>query len=795
MESGSLGLAPGLRSGPRAGSQGPERNASMIQRTFACMLLAGALLPPPGAAQTGLFGQDEPVAVPAAPTADVYAPPRPFVIGRDNLGFANFHGAIRVAGAAGNCYSMAETAKLFYDLAEYRPQAEIGDGRGFHPGEVAVALWSPAYPSVRFPVRGYGTLAETSAVPPDLELEGWVEGQVRERAGLPPRADAGTPAAEAPANGEALIGLYRLITTFHYLHYVQYQASSLVARVAEHALSVPDGVRRTTRSAIEELKHRLPLGDLGLLLIFNADPAVTFGHVVLAYRLEEGETHADIYIYDSNQQFGANRHESVLRVERSTGRFRLLRKDPETGILSPDAMYDGESWFSAAETCSLSLLPDRRLDAEVRRTLAAKLGKLEETAAYAVATGDLVRDLTQVDPSTSPLQRDLLRFVRSVQAIRARSGAPAGPTLPEDASTEDLTRWLEAHLEPGLSQALPWFVPHGIGLSGTRIVPSRNDPNRIRIETTVTLAAGAEPTAVLEALRSSAWLAGEELVAHVVEALGKAFRGAGITAWLAIEVTKGPSPSSRLGKFAPLPELVASRTVVGKLGPSDEDPPAAAHRIEIAESFVRRTFEAAMRAQGVVGVRHTFPLEVDVAGTKVGTDLVVQLDKLFPHFGYLAAWLEGAISGEVAGVRFSTPYNDYVEVMLEPTRRRNVFEVSGRAKFYLEVHGAVGWLVDVAASVIEPVFDTLFCAFAGRVEDFLQEQLETWISLVPGTRIAFHSVELETIDEGTKLSAKLVPFEVDLAATVRRIFGVDPPVVLTQVALEDDRVVLAFDAR
>jgi hypothetical protein len=425
-----------------------------------------SLLCASGAAAQGLFGLGDALGTPEArapepalmtPGPRTYEPTRPFVIGRDNLGFENLSGAISISGMSGNCYTLAAVSKLFHEAAEFRPQHLVNPA--IAPEHLDTTLRSRAYPNPSFPVRGFPNLYEMTTAPDGVDAERWMEGWARYHAGLEPAPPAGPDAL----NTDAMVEVYQMISTIHYMHYVQFQAGDLLGSAVRQATqggaAVPEVMARTVR----EVKAELAADRLPLICIFNPRPEVFFGHVVLGYKLVEvpAEGYVDIYVYDSNAQYAGSRRlpevdtdESILRVHED-GRLELKARKADGDVVDL-GMYDDDEWFTDADATVLLVLDDLESDDSLRERLADKLAGARENTGYVLATGDLLERLTTISPEDSPLSQDVAAFVRAAAAV---SG---GPTLPEGAGVTELNAFLEEHADQALRTVFPLALPDGV---------------------------------------------------------------------------------------------------------------------------------------------------------------------------------------------------------------------------------------------------------------------------------------------------------------------------------------------
>lgn len=732
-----------------------------------------------------------------------YAPPRPFVIGRDNLGFANLYGAVQIQGAAGNCYTMAAVAKLFYEAARYGAPVPAGATLGFEFGEVAAALRDPSYPGAGFPVRGSASLHELSLprAGAAADPEAWMEAQSRYQTGL----QAAPAPGEVPPNGASLVKLYQLVTTIHYLHYMQYQGQNFVTAVMRRQLQGDRAAPQVTREALGRMKRMLPRGDLPLLTIFNPRPGVTFGHVVLATRLvdvEAGEgapAHTDVYVYDSNAQYGDHDYQSVLRVKED-GTFELLRE--REGTFEHDARYDGADWFNEPANCQLLVLDDLNRDPALRRVLAEKVENAAEAAAYTQLSGDLLRDLTTRSPSDSPLRADLTRFLLAAQRSNARLGTrPTWRTrdLTEAPSVEELNAYLDDYADRTIRELFPHALPEGLALSGTRLRLDPTDANHAWLWVTITLEPAAPIQRILDAVRESLLLGSDPRLAATIEGLGTAFQGQRVVASLRLSLRKGPAPEgvrAKLGPYAPVPTLDGSHVVVGDIQPGTYDPEVSDHRIEVSESLLRSALVRVLRAQGAFATINAGTYQVGWA-THNASDFTLQGAGLDCQRGTLV--VTGSFGGFLA---FNPFWNDYgsayqsrdplaARLSITKGRGRNVFRFAGSAATTVSFRDPVtGLLVDHVTAAANQSLGASLAQLQAGAGNLVTTQLGRWASFANGTSIGFGTPTLSSSNGDLSVAIPVNGFDLDVGATLTTLFGQRAPMEVKDLRILADRIVV-----
>lgn len=766
------------------------RPSSSTLRTLAC----GLLLAAPGLANDlggWLLGQgpvgrtvDGPSQENASFPARVIEPADPFVIGRDNLGFANLSGAITIRGMSGNCYTMATVARMFHQAARYRPDERVSPT--FTLEDVAGSLRSSSYPGAGFDVRGFPDLFSMSTAPAGVSDEAWMETWARDQAGLAP-APADTPTA---LNQGAMTSLYQLVSTIHYMHYVQFQAQHLLGAAVSRETRGGASVPAVTGRAVQRVKDDLAANRLSLLCIFNPRPSVFFGHVVLAYKVVEhpGAGYTDVFVYDSNVQYSGSRwqqeadgDESFLRVF-DDGRLELWQQ-AVSGAERQLSIYSGDDWFEDRDATVLVVLDDLEADDGLRGRLADKVDGAVENAGYLLAVGDLLNSLTRESPQESSLFENLRAFVHQISRM-------GGPVLAEDASVEDLNAFLAAHGDAAVRAVFPMALPEGVELEGFSLV--FDGEGQARLETTLVVRRAGALDALVDAVRASA-LVGDADLARLVDAARQSFDGQVLRLSTAVELTKGAG-SARLGAYGPRARLVGSHLVVGDLTPS---PPATGseHTVEVSEEVANRFVRDRLAEVNVIGRRLEYEYEV-LGGDR---EAYLQVDDVFAD-SREEAW----VLPERLGVR--ARYHGFAGVMsrrrgvsiesdetvnlwlrMQPTDQRNHLRVEGWIAGSHDVDAGVPG-VGLLDGVIRRLFAQALRDLEGQLDSMLEGALAPYLELVgEGPRI--RNLEVDTDSVG----ADVEPFVVNVEESLARCLGFDAeavPVAITGVQFRDDRVVV-----
>lgn len=755
-------------------------------RPLALLVLVLALAAP---ARADLFGQAPPEDAAATSGPRVYQPRAPFVIGRDNLAFVNPAGAVTVKTMAGNCYTMALVTKMFHRLARYDAAAAPP---GFDP-DALVAAARAGYGRGAFAVRGYPDLHALTTVPgmSPGRVTRWMEEEARARRGLAPAAPR-----ERPAQADALVHLYEAISTIHYLHYLQHSAGTFLRRALDSyaRASAPGEI---TRAAIARLKEDLPRGELGLFLLFN--PAVQFGHVVLAYKVEAHPDHDDVYLYDNNTQVAGFDDETVARVDRETGAMAMFLKDAASGELRPDPSWAQSSWWDPARQFA-TLLPDPNHAPGLRAELADKLAHAPSIAGTLHAVGDGLKAVTRRPPGTGPgestLARDVTEMIVALQAVHGTDFVDR--ELAPDADVVALNAYLGATSDRIFEEIFPYTLPRDVDIEGTHIRFDARDPNRGWIDLTLRVEKGAALDEVVASLRKSALFAGEPACARLIQGVGEAFEGEALTAHLRLRITKqvAPPPMDRIGTYAPVPFLEASHVVVGSLEHTLRLGRDADHRVELAEGVAAGLAAAALRSRDLLGKTFSFDYRVDIpltGGSRTGSVTLRGVTPSF-HDGWMKVSTSLAgfapVMTETRGVSFASR-DLALWLRFHPTEDEDVFRLSGELSGAHGIRLGLGkWIDGWVLKGCGALLGRFFPRFSGALDTLLRSLLARWGS-VPAGGVRLGTPTLTA----SALRAPLARLEVDFAGTVRKLFGQDALVKIRDVRFEEGRMVLLLDYR
>jgi hypothetical protein len=720
-----------------------------------------------------------------------------FRMGRDNLAFPNLSGAVSLGGMAGNCYAMAVTAKLFFERAAYRRD---GQPAGFRLEDLAAARASGS----GFTVNGYDSLHALSDAPDFGEREVFDQ-LARER--------DPDPARRPPPLGGArqqVARLMQVVSTIHYLHYMQFQAGKFLEAVLRQKLSGTGQVQEVTRREIDSLAAHLDGGRTGLLLLLETTEV--YGHVVLATRLTRTAGADFVEVYDSNVQHGTETRPSVLKIGRDgkvAGYFRRVAG----GALVPHAIYDNDAWFAKADSLAVILLPDASLEDEEGRALAQKIGSADVETAYIMAGGHLLKALTESSPAQSTLQDDVLGFVREVQAVQSSLGRDVVERLGADAPVEALNRVLAARSDLAIRAAFPHALPPGISLTGTHVRLDPRDANRATVTSTITVAEDGPVDQLAQVVQQGASLAQYARLASWVAAVRGTVGPTRIRAEIEVELTKAELPAGGRTRYGLIPYLARSHVVIGDLLPSARMP--AQHQLEISEKALQGALDTALTKLGVID--HEWKFEYVLVGERrspgwFGRPIVlvpevrrggtVRLRKVAVDCA--AATIDAALGL----VKLDVDTHAFAEV--NPFKAGLGVNVTARpAQAWLTMqrdsaapdgHWTVRSGVDARLVVDDGLHNLLawallqladkgFRFFAGRLNQTIRSRLASYAELV-------RPFELKDLDVDTRrLRAQLTEGVVDLRLLGRRLFSVEAPVTLTSASARDDRLVLGCDYR
>ncbi|MBI3890119.1 MAG: hypothetical protein HY303_01165 [Candidatus Wallbacteria bacterium] len=561
-----------------------------------------------------------------------------FQLGRDNLAFVNPSGVMRLGNMAGNCYTMAFVAKLFFEDAEYLPGPSEPSRDGVRMSELASHLAGGR--RGKFTVRGYESLFDlTSDRDPShpKDLESRLHEAIRAANGL-----AVPPASTPPGHLKSLTEISQFITSVHYFFYVQRTGHSFLRSVLVEKLAGDKGPAAVTREQAESLKAELRAGKTALFCLWNN--SIFFGHVVLAYGCVE-TADADFFIcYDNNEQHGAERRPCVIRVGKQNHSIRKF-------IRSDDGTLSG----GTGEACEAVLhLPDLTIKPENLADLERIVRHADQQTAYLMAGRELVESLSERSPETSSLFNDVRQLVLNVQAIQqalALDGIRPEDRIGPDASLEQVNALLARYADVGARAAAPHGLPPGVSVSNVRL--AFRDERTANVAATIRVAAGTTGRQALEALRDGAALAD----ASVARWLAAARDTAGeepIRADVRFDLTKGSGERSVFGAlkasgtpFGPVAVLRRAHLVVGDIEPSAETGGMVV--VEVSERVCDRALNSVLSRAEIVGPWHRIDADTEFrlngASLKLDEGLRVTLD----------AGLFRAVTSATSGLSFHAP--------------------------------------------------------------------------------------------------------------------------------------------
>lgn len=747
----------------------------------------------------------------------VIAPARPFRIGVDNFAFRNLSGAIRVQSMAGNCYTMAYLSRLFHRAGDFRP--DEASPLGVDVEELARSLESGDPSSRPFPVRGFSGLYQlSSSVGGGGSAESWMAKAARFQAGLNPEPPVGWEDPRARA-GQAL---YRFLTTTHYLHYVQFQASELLGHLARRVSTGEKAAPRVNREAVSQVRGMLEAGELPILCMFDPRPEVFFGHAVLAYQMvevparEEQLAYTDIYVYDSNVQYTLGRSDprrgqgaSILRID-AEGRTSYHWKDPASGEIQADPIYDHASWMREPENSFVFPFPDLDRSAELGKQLGFKLRNSVEASGYLLAAGDLIRSVTQVSPQESSLAEDLEGFLLSTQASnRHLATRPSWRTRDYRAGSglEGLNRHLGAYTAKVVETLYPQALPAGVSLKSPKLFFPGTDPNQIRLECSLRIESAKSTREILERLRESALFAGDPRLAKFLESSLELFEGHPIEIRVGFLLTKAANPPARARKLGPYGLKVrwlASQAVIGKdLGspPKLED---GVHGIEISEALLQDFVLGLIEAERWIGKDQSFAYSIPALGARKGR---VRIDSLEPftmgprpdsRTGWLGVRVRShGFFGVLSNARGASIQNGVATLWVrlearpgETTQLEVEAQIRGKHKIEL---GLWDWIERLLSKAVTGFYQSMLRSLEGKLSRVLTEELDSFLELKSGgPRITGTKVDV------SGLQADLNTLSVDIDKSLEKLFPIQAgelPVGLKSIGFQEDRIRIELETR
>ena len=721
-----------------------------------------------------------------------------FVIGRDNLGFDNPHGAVSVAKMSGNCYTVSLVTQIFFEHARFHANVPEGKEKGFKSADIAKALKAQKPEDRYFDVYGYKSLLEMtySNHVHERKLDEWAERMSRQDLGI----DPGAPGSQMPKNAKEIIEVYKLITTIHYLHYMQNQAHHFLRNGLDDFAGKK--APKITLESVAEMSKLCSEGELPLLLIFN--PTIPYGHVVLNYKVEDKEEndYYDVYICDSNYQFGKNLDESILRVDKKTGLFSMYTKKASDGTISASSTYSGSSWFNDKDHSALIVLPNPNDYDEQRAVLADKLEVTGEETGYILAVGDYIKDVTTQSPQESSLFKDTRKLLVAMQKVQINQGVNSTVgTISEQSSIKDTNAYLKANTDQAIKTVFPYALPQGIELKDTSLVFDLNNENRAVLQTTVILSRGAEIDRIVEEVSKSTLFAQDNRLGEMVTALNEAFEDEKITATLRFRIEKQSCNISTLGQYAPMPILLASHIIVGDIASSRTNR-GGDHYVEISEAVLQKSSKAALQSLGVIGHRENFDYSFSIGNDFFGRKRFtrkgyVQLNDLKPECSYSGLTIAASYSGfaPVAssnmGVSFSSRRLAGTLRFSRPRgAKKNEFQITSSLRGTQTINAGLGpfdsVLFDVLGSIGEFIFSTFL---ADTVENIIEKSLKDYVVLSGGSSIDFNSINFNS----SSASARLRPITVDVGASVKKLLGDKMRAEVIDIKTTPDRLILVLD--
>lgn len=726
-----------------------------------------------------------------------------FQPGRDNLGFPNLSGAVRLGGMAGNCYTMAFVAKLFFEDARFRPSASGGDDRaGFTLADLSAHLAGDRGASLE--VRDFASLHEMSWDPGFGETEAF-DFLARQRG-----IEMGMVADELSGKRKMILQLIQVISTVHYLHYMQYQAGSFLEAILRQKMAGAKQVRAVTAREVSAMATQLGRGKSCLLLMLNVDDV--YGHVVLAYRIVDTAAARYVLVYDSNVQHGEEKRPSALKISKDGVVEGYYRVEPG-GQLTPDGIYDGDSWFSKRDSLAILNLPDLTLNPENRKSLARKTEAAGEETAILLASGQLLKRLTESPPDKTSLRDDLAQFLRNLQSIQATAPGATGQVenrLGPNASVSEINRLLERRADAAIRTAFPYALPKGMALTETRLRLDETDPNRMELATTLTLEKDGPVHRLAGVLQESAALSGYGELAAWIEATRENVGPTKVRATVELELTKQRMPAGLQTEFGLMPRVKKSHIVLGDLAPSKRLP--TDHQLEISKEALRGGLKTALSRINLVGQEWRFDYILvparyspSIGGHQV--QLVPEV-KRYGRFGLDSVGLdlvEGASGGRlrliVAGNAFIAVNpvlaDKGVSGVADPVHIdvrifRGSRQPEAHWSLFATVEGKLAFddgLFNILARPLTLLATELFPYVRDHVNAYIKDQLSDRVKLVQPIQVRNVKVTTRTLSLDT--GAAVV--DVDLLA--KDLFQSEVPVSVKNFETRRDRVVIGSDYR
>lgn len=720
-----------------------------------------------------------------------------FTFGRDNLGFANLHGAMSLGGMAGNCYTMAVVSKLFFERANWKP--DTATPAGFTFDGLATALAQGA----RFDVNAYRSLFDMSNEPGFGERE--VFAHLAREKGIEP----GGPLPALTGKQLQISRLMQVISTIHYLHYMQYQAGHFLEAVLRSKMSGTGQVQEVTKREMGAFAAQLDSGRTCLLLMLNT--AEVYGHVILAVRMTRAADADLIECYDNNIQHGGETRATVIKILKSGMVEGYYRKEAD-GKLTKDPIYDGSSWFANRSTLAVILLPDTSLEERDGRALARKIASADIETAYLLASGELLKSLTEKSPRDETLRAGVLAFIRKVQQVQASIGRDV-EVLPANADVAAINRVLAARSDLAVRSQFPYALPEGITLTNTRVQLDPYVEDRATVATTITLEANSPVAGLVGVLQKSATLARYGTLADWVQAVRDRVGPTRVSCEVELSLLKSEMPMGAKTRYGVMPYVQRSHLTIGDITPSARIP--ADHMVEISEKALQGTLDVLLTKLGaidytwrfeyvlipgrkwsVLGREYTITTEQKRDGTvnfkKMKVDCIAPTGDA--PAGSVAVGVDIAAFVEVNPIRDGRGIN----VTATPLSGRMSMDRRGNSpEGHWTVRSAIngnltvddGTPKDMLSRALLGLAEKAFPFFANRVNTLIREKLAAYAELK--TPFAIQSLDVNT----QNLTVRLTEGVVDLKLLARHLFNVEIPANLVSAAAKDDRVILGANYR
>ncbi|MBI4868028.1 MAG: hypothetical protein HY816_13870 [Candidatus Wallbacteria bacterium] len=714
-----------------------------------------------------------------------------FELGRDNPAFPNPNGAMHLGSIAGNCYTMAFVTKLFFESGEY-DASDTREPAGFDLKELADHLADSR--NGPFRVRGFASLFEMTDTPGFGESE--VFDYLSKLHGAKPE-----DAPRLAPREKMVVQLVRLVTTIHYLHYLQTQASSFLRPIVESKLQGIPGERRLTRSDIASIQSELDRGRTSLVALFNT--AENYGHVVLAHGVQSSRGAHYLFLCDSNTQCRSERRHSVLKVS-SVGRVEGLYLRSPDGSLVEDRGYEGQDWWSKKETLCVVQLPAFPLGSADMRALARKALVADEETAYLVAGGALVHEVTMESPDRTSLRESTLGFLRNVGQIQRSLGqehiAP-GDRLDARADVRAINRFLEKYTDLGVRTAWPYALPRGISVGKTRLRLDEADPNRAYLDTRLTLSTGATVDTLTRALSDSAMLRSLGELGPWVQSARNRLGDVRVTAQLELELRKQALPRGWKVPYGLMPVPLRTHVVLGDIEPSRKL--GVDHQLEISKRALQAGLETAVDAMGLIGKEFKFTYDLELLGQKIfSRTSFARIDKLGLDLrgpptsrSHGVLQLQGdfyvfvrcnPVDGD-KGISVAAPgLNVNLHLYRKPSLPRERWHFFGDVASNLKIEDGLG---DVVTTILLVLAEKLFPLVKNWLNEYIETKLDEYVTLEEP--IGVHDPDLEPktlfVNSGEAL--------LDVDSLAQRLFQVKSPVTIDEVRVEADRLVLGASSR